>query len=382
MRGGGGGAQICAGLFLFLFLFSRGWELPCHPNWVNFSSDLSGDFTVENSGNKTRRISKVRGEFRCVCRCRFRDEQPKLQEFFVLHLSWRYWEHKKRNRKLPKFSVGNAPVASQNCRKLNWTDPRIGAWSRFPQVVAPKQDKGLEEGGEDDVRPHSQYSWDFPEEIPREVTPKQPFQIPPIFSWTYLVGVIVQGLFGTQWATPSQFSPLSTTSQDTPCVRLGLSAGNSGKTPEMLSEFSWNSPREYGCDPTSLIIQGIWGCQSISRILSPSVKLGTTLFSEVVPETPLRAGHGIPNSTEGISETSDKQPPEGLRTRPHKRVALIMVGFCSTEATINGKFPAYNGVSIYNCVSEFLLLTARVFCLQLAFFNYNWGVVAYGGKVV
>ena len=32
---------------------------------------------------------------------------------------------------------------------------------------------------------------------------------------------------------------------------------NSGKTPETLSERSWNSPREYGWDAPSPIIQGI-----------------------------------------------------------------------------------------------------------------------------
>ena len=47
---------------------------------------------------------------------------------------------------------------------------------------------------------------------------------------------------------------------------------------------SWNSPREYGWDRPSPITQGIWGFQSISRILSPPVRLGTPLFSEVAPE--------------------------------------------------------------------------------------------------
>ena len=47
---------------------------------------------------------------------------------------------------------------------------------------------------------------------------------------------------------------------------------------------SWNYPREYGWDPQGPTIQGIWGFQSISRILSPPVRLGAPLFSEVVPE--------------------------------------------------------------------------------------------------
>ena len=59
---------------------------------------------------------------------------------------------------------------------------------------------------------------------------------------------------------------------------------NSGKTPETLSERFLEFPREYGWDAPNPIIQGIWGFQSVSRILSPPVRLGTPLFSELVPE--------------------------------------------------------------------------------------------------
>ena len=73
-----------------------------------------------------------------------------------------------------------------------------------------------------------------------------------------------------------------------PPVRLGLSGRNSGKIPERprkrSQSISWNSRREYGWDAPSPIIQGISGFQSISRILSPPVWLGTPLFSEVVPD--------------------------------------------------------------------------------------------------
>ena len=59
---------------------------------------------------------------------------------------------------------------------------------------------------------------------------------------------------------------------------------NSGKIPERprkrSQSVSWNFPREYGWDAPSPIIQGIWGFQSVSRILSPPVRLGTTLFSD------------------------------------------------------------------------------------------------------
>ena len=91
----------------------------------------------------------------------------------------------------------------------------------------------------------------------------------------------------------------------TPPVRLGLSGRNSGKIPERprkrSQSVSWNFPREYGWDTPNPIIQGISGFQSVSRILSPPVRLGTPLFSELVPERALRARHEIPSSTGGIS---------------------------------------------------------------------------------
>ena len=78
-----------------------------------------------------------------------------------------------------------------------------------------------------------------------------------------------------------------------PPVRLGLSGRNSGKIPERpwkrSQSVSWNFPREYGWDAPSPTIQGIWGFQSVSRILSPPVRLGTPPF--------FRIGSG-----EGLSE--------------------------------------------------------------------------------
>ena len=52
---------------------------------------------------------------------------------------------------------------------------------------------------------------------------------------------------------------------------------------------SWNSSRECSWDPPSPTIQGIWGYQSISRILSPSTASGDASF--------FRSGSG-----EGLSE--------------------------------------------------------------------------------
>ena len=102
-------------------------------------------------------------------------------------------------------------------------------------------------------------------------------------------------VFGWKWATP--------------LVRLGLSRGNSGKIPERprkrSESFSWNFPQEYGWDPPSPIIQGIWRLQSISRILPPpppSTAGEAFFFQKWFRRGPLRASHGIPSSTGGISE--------------------------------------------------------------------------------
>ena len=95
--------------------------------------------------------------------------------------------------------------------------------------------------------------------------------------------------------------------QATPPVRLGLSGRNSGKIPERhrkcSQSFSWNFRREYGWDPPSPTIQGIWGFQSISRIVSPpQYGWGRLFFQNWFRRGPLRAGHGIPSSTGGISD--------------------------------------------------------------------------------
>ena len=88
-----------------------------------------------------------------------------------------------------------------------------------------------------------------------------------------------------------------------------------GKIPERprkrSQSVSWNSSREYGWDPPRPIIQGIWGFQSISRIFSPPVRLGTPLFSEVVPE---RASQGRSSNSQQYwgyfwKKTSGKKNP-------------------------------------------------------------------------
>ena len=91
-----------------------------------------------------------------------------------------------------------------------------------------------------------------------------------------------------------------------PPVRLGLSGRNSGRIPERprkrSQSVSWNFPREYGWDAPNPLIQGIWGFQSVSRILSPQYGWGHLFFQNWFRRGSLRAGHGIPSSTGGISD--------------------------------------------------------------------------------
>ena len=89
----------------------------------------------------------------------------------------------------------------------------------------------------------------------------------------------------------------------TPPVWLGLSRRNSGKTPETLSErFLEFSSRVRLGSPKPYIIQCIWGFQSISIFLSPQYGWRRLFFQKWFQRGPVRAGHGIPSSTEGISD--------------------------------------------------------------------------------
>ena len=75
-------------------------------------------------------------------------------------------------------------------------------------------------------------------------------------------------------------------------VRLGFSGGNSGKTPETISEIFWNSTRKYGWEPPNPLIQGI----ETSR--DPQHGWGCFFFRKCFRRGPLRAGPGLPSSTE------------------------------------------------------------------------------------
>ena len=94
---------------------------------------------------------------------------------------------------------------------------------------------------------------------------------------------------------PSQTTPL------TP----GLSGGNSGKNPERSRKrsqnFSWNSPRENGWDPPSPFIHS----RTFPEFSPPQYGWGRLFFQKRFRRGPLRAGHGIPSSTGGISESTD-----------------------------------------------------------------------------
>ena len=71
---------------------------------------------------------------------------------------------------------------------------------------------------------------------------------------------------------------------------------------------SWNSLREYGWDPPSPIIQGTWGVQNFQNSLPLSTAGDASFFrcsGESLSE--LVTSHGIPSSTEGISDFSCDQ---------------------------------------------------------------------------
>ena len=99
--------------------------------------------------------------------------------------------------------------------------------------------------------------------------------------------------------------------------------GRRGHTTSTAGNFfpqsvSWNFFREYGWDPPSPIIQGIWGFQSISRILSPQYGWGCLFFQKWFRRGPLRAGHGTRSSTEGISDHC----PRCVWTADRRRAAI------------------------------------------------------------
>ena len=74
----------------------------------------------------------------------------------------------------------------------------------------------------------------------------------------------------------------------------------SERTRKRSQSFSWNSPREYGWDPPNPIIQGIWSLHNIPEFSPPRYSWGRLFFQKWFRRGPLRAGHGILNSTEGI----------------------------------------------------------------------------------
>ena len=75
---------------------------------------------------------------------------------------------------------------------------------------------------------------------------------------------------------------------------------------ETLSERFLEFPSRVRLGRPNPIIQGIWSFQSISRILSPQYGWGRLFFQKWFRRGPLRAGHGIPSSTEGISDIHHK----------------------------------------------------------------------------
>ena len=122
--------------------------------------------------------------------------------------------------------------------------------------------------------------------------PKRPFKtnIKLTFPRLFLPRPVVFALQGKRYRiNPKRFSGysnLNTSPLSGPYPQYGWDFPEEiPERPRKRSQsVSWNFPREYGWDAPNPMIQGIWGFQSVSRILCPPVRLGTPLFSELVPE--------------------------------------------------------------------------------------------------
>ena len=92
-----------------------------------------------------------------------------------------------------------------------------------------------------------------------------------------------------------------------PPVRLGLSGRNSGNIPgrprKRSQSVSWNFPREYGWDaPKTYNSRHLRLPERFQNFLPPQYGWGRLFFENWFRRGPLRAGHGIPSSTGGISD--------------------------------------------------------------------------------
>ena len=109
--------------------------------------------------------------------------------------------------------------------------------------------------------------------------------------------------------SPCQAPPhtIVTDNWATPPVRLGLSGRNSGRIPERprkrSQSVSWNSPSRVrlGC-PKPYNSRQLGLPEHFQNSLPPKYGWGRLFFQKWFQRGPLRAGHGIPGSTGGISE--------------------------------------------------------------------------------
>ena len=87
---------------------------------------------------------------------------------------------------------------------------------------------------------------------------------------------------------------------------------NSGKTPETLSEFCLNLPSRVRLGSPNPYHSS--HCRAVPEFSPPSTAADVFFFHEWFRRGPLRAGHGIPSSTGGISETCRACPMFAVRT--------------------------------------------------------------------
>ena len=109
---------------------------------------------------------------------------------------------------------------------------------------------------------------------------------------------------------------------------------NSGKTPETLSERFLEFPsRARVGTPKTLQFKAFKASRAFPEVSPPSTAGGASFFQKWFRRGPLRAGHGIPSSTEGISDHYPAGRPDYTATSATKRrntsvsvIILITIG--------------------------------------------------------
>ena len=131
-----------------------------------------------------------------------------------------------------------------------------------------------------------------------------------------------------------------------------LSGQHSGEIPESprkrSQSFTWNSPREYGWEPppNPKKSRRLRPPEHFQNSLPPPQYDWGPLFSQKwIRRGPLRTGHGIPSSTEGISVVEELCVGDVLQTDLMcvANLSNWMISCSSEDLSENGKGPGNRG---------------------------------------